>query len=67
MQAQQMVLDRSSIRTVGLSLARQDGDFSLEIDYLRAMNTKNTLGDVDLLGEDEFMNEFGEIRKKGAT
>ena len=62
-----MVLDRSAIRTIGLSVARQDGDFSLEIDYLRAMNTKNTLGDVDLLDEDEFMNEFGEIRQKGSS
>lgn len=59
-----MVMDRSAIRTIGLSLARQNGDFSIEIDSLRAMNTANTLGDVDLLGEDEFMNEFGEIRKK---
>lgn len=59
-----MVMDRSAIKTVGLSLARQDGDFSMEIDSVRAMNTKHTLGDVDLIGEDEFVTEFGEIRKR---
>ncbi|KAJ3079991.1 hypothetical protein HK100_010247, partial [Physocladia obscura] len=48
-QKNQMEFDRTKVRSVGFSLARQDGDFSLELDWIRAINTERTLGDMDIM------------------
>ncbi|KAJ3221616.1 hypothetical protein HK099_003312 [Clydaea vesicula] len=60
-QPRQIVMDRSKIRTFGFSVVRQDGDFCLEIDYLKAFNTPNTFGDRDILGAGEYIDEKGNI------
>jgi NADH dehydrogenase [ubiquinone] 1 alpha subcomplex assembly factor 1 len=39
-QKRQIPMDTSRIRTVGVSILRQDGDFEIEIDWIKAMNTK---------------------------
>ena len=41
-------LNRDEIRTVGFSITRQNCDFSLELDWIAAMNTPTTFADVDL-------------------
>lgn len=39
---------REKVKTVGLSLTdRQEGPFSIEIDWIKAMNTEFTEGDMD--------------------
>ncbi|KAJ3108555.1 Cation channel sperm-associated protein 3 [Phlyctochytrium planicorne] len=44
----QMEMDRSRIKTVGFSIVRQDGDFRMELDWIRAVNTEQTYGDMDI-------------------
>ncbi|KAJ3316138.1 hypothetical protein HDU76_002055 [Blyttiomyces sp. JEL0837] len=44
----QLQMDRTKVKTVGFSIVRQPGDFSLELDWIKAMNTPLTLGDRDL-------------------
>ncbi|KAJ3068756.1 hypothetical protein HDU98_008117 [Podochytrium sp. JEL0797] len=48
-QKNQLEMDRSKIRNVGFSIVRQDGEFCLELDWIRAVNTERTLGDRDIL------------------
>ncbi|KAL5033971.1 hypothetical protein BDV3_003590 [Batrachochytrium dendrobatidis] len=48
-QPHQIAMDRSAIKTVGLSILRQPGDFSVEIDWIKALNTDQTLGDMDII------------------
>lgn len=39
---------REKVKTVGLSLSdRQEGPFSIDIDWVKAMNTEATEGDLD--------------------
>ncbi|KAJ3416465.1 hypothetical protein HDV05_001623 [Chytridiales sp. JEL 0842] len=47
-QKRQLAMDRSKVKTVGFSIVRQDGEFSLELDWIKAVNLPNTLGDRDL-------------------
>ncbi|KAI8608873.1 complex I intermediate-associated protein 30-domain-containing protein [Chytriomyces sp. MP71] len=54
-QKNQLELDRTRIRNVGFSIMRQNGDFSLELDWIRAVNTERTLGDRDLIPEGKGM------------
>jgi hypothetical protein len=42
-----MIMDRSTMKTIGFSVTRQDGDSSLEIDTVEAVNTEDTLGDLE--------------------
>ncbi|KAJ1566885.1 hypothetical protein HK405_008042, partial [Cladochytrium tenue] len=48
-QRRQLALERDQVRTVGFSVVRQVGDFSLELDWIKAANTLETYGDVDIL------------------
>jgi hypothetical protein len=56
-------LDTSQIRTIGFSLIRQPGEFELEIESIKAENTKRTLGDLDLLEDGEFVDSNGNIKR----
>lgn len=49
-QDDQLEMYRERIKWVGISLSdRKDGPFSLEIDWIKAMNTEYTMGDLDNL------------------
>ncbi|KAH6574590.1 hypothetical protein BASA61_000591 [Batrachochytrium salamandrivorans] len=48
-QPNQMGINREGIKTLGFSILRQPGDFSMEIDWIKAMNTPYTLGDFDIV------------------
>ncbi|KAI9341544.1 complex I intermediate-associated protein 30-domain-containing protein [Zopfochytrium polystomum] len=52
-QKRQLALEREKVKTVGFSIVRQAGDFSLELDWIKAMNTPATLGDLDLVSPAE--------------
>jgi hypothetical protein len=56
-------MDKTKIKTIGFSLVRQDGDFELEIESIKATNTKNTLGDYDILQPGETVDSNGFIKK----
>lgn len=43
MQKRQIPMDTARIQTIGFSILRQDGDYELEIDWIKAMNTKYVL------------------------
>ncbi len=62
-QSRQIPLDTSQIRTIGFSLVRQPGEFELEIESIKAENTKRTLGDLDLLEDGEFVDSDGNIKR----
>ena len=40
----QIEMNREKVKTVGFSLLAQSGQFSLEIDYIKAINTEETEG-----------------------
>ncbi|TPX59007.1 hypothetical protein PhCBS80983_g02803 [Powellomyces hirtus] len=62
-QKRQISMDRSKIKTVGFSLVRQPGDFALEIDWIKAVNSPRTLGDYDILEPGEYLDAQGSLRK----
>ncbi|TPX72907.1 hypothetical protein SpCBS45565_g00271 [Spizellomyces sp. 'palustris'] len=62
-QKRQITMDRSKIKTVGFSLVRQPGDFSLELDWIKAVNSPRTLGDYDILDQGEYIDEQGNVRR----
>ena len=44
----QVEMFREKIKTIGISLTdRQEGPFSIEIDWIKAMNSEDTEGDND--------------------
>ncbi|KAI8829755.1 complex I intermediate-associated protein 30-domain-containing protein [Chytridium lagenaria] len=51
-QPRQLAMDRSKVKTVGFSIVRQNGDFRLELDWIRAVNTYQTFGDMDIPNPD---------------
>ncbi|KAI8926423.1 complex I intermediate-associated protein 30-domain-containing protein [Entophlyctis helioformis] len=56
-QQRQMAMDRTRIKTVGFSIMRQPGDFSLELDWIKAMNTPQTIGDLDLVPHKQALDQ----------
>jgi NADH dehydrogenase [ubiquinone] 1 alpha subcomplex assembly factor 1 len=46
-QQKQLAMDRRKIKSIGFSVLGQEGEFSLELKSLSAMNTKLTMGDFD--------------------
>ena len=60
-------MDRMQVRSVGFSIVRQPGPFELEIDWIKGWNTEKTHGDYDLVGEDEIVDENGNVRKREGT
>lgn len=47
-QEDQIEMFRQKVKTVGISLMdRQEGPFEIEIDWIKAMNTEFTEGDMD--------------------
>ncbi|KAJ3045503.1 hypothetical protein HDV00_009157 [Rhizophlyctis rosea] len=62
-QQRQLVMNRTKVKTVGFSIVRQPGPFQLEIDWIKAVNTPRTLGDHDLLGAGEYMDQDGKLKK----
>ncbi|RKP03543.1 hypothetical protein CXG81DRAFT_23804 [Caulochytrium protostelioides] len=62
-QKRQIPLDREKIKTVGFSILRQDGPFSLEVDWIKALNTPQTFGDFDVLSPNEYIDEHGHIHQ----
>ncbi|CAO3686715.1 unnamed protein product [Rhizopus stolonifer] len=58
-QQDQLEMFRQKVRTVGISLMdRQEGPFSIEIDWVKAMNTEFTEGDMDRIPPPEKKPEF---------
>ncbi len=56
-------MDKSQVKTIGFSLLRQPGEFELEIDWIKAMNTLDTFGEFDVLQPGQFIDErTGEIK-----
>ncbi|KAJ3218895.1 hypothetical protein HDU67_003534 [Dinochytrium kinnereticum] len=51
-QPRQLAMDRTQVKTVGFSIVRQNGDFRLELDWIRAVNTHQTFGDMDIPNPD---------------
>lgn len=41
-------MDKSQIKTIGFSLLRQPGEFELELEYIKAVNTDLAIGDYDI-------------------
>ena len=71
-QPNQLQMDTSKIKTIGISILRQDTDFCLELDSIKAFNTKETYGDydigssyIDMMGNQRKMEEEKEERKSG--
>nr|CAG8526008.1 11037_t:CDS:2 [Entrophospora candida] len=48
-QEPQIAMYREKVKTVGISILDQHGPFSIEIDWIKAMNTDTTDGDFDML------------------
>lgn len=47
-QEDQLEMFRQKVKTVGISIMdRKEGPFSLEVDWIKAMNTEFTEGDLD--------------------
>lgn len=47
-QEDQIEMFRQKVKTVGISLMdRQEGPFEIEVDWIKAMNTEFTEGDMD--------------------
>jgi hypothetical protein len=61
-QKKQITMDRTKIKSMGFSILSQPGEFSLELDYIKAVNDKNTLGDYDIIDKDQFIDENGRLR-----
>ncbi|KAJ3369918.1 Complex I intermediate-associated protein 30, mitochondrial [Kappamyces sp. JEL0680] len=62
-QKNQLAMDKSQVKTVGFSLLRQPGPFELELAWIKAVNTLDTVGDFDVLKPGQFLDEAtGEIR-----
>jgi len=62
-QPRQMAMNREKIKTVGFSIVRQPGDFRLELDWIKALNTKRTFGDHDLFGPGEYIDDQGQLKQ----
>ncbi|KAI8998373.1 complex I intermediate-associated protein 30-domain-containing protein [Gaertneriomyces semiglobifer] len=62
-QKRQLAMDRTKIKTVGFSIVRQPGDFSLELDWIKAINTPRTFGDYDVLDKGEYLDQQGNLRR----
>ena len=60
----QLGMDRSRVKTIGLSLTRQETDFDLQIDWIKGLNTEKTMGDYDLITHEEFMKQTEKRRYK---
>ncbi|KAJ3303937.1 hypothetical protein HDV03_003410 [Kappamyces sp. JEL0829] len=62
-QKNQLAMDKSQVKTIGFSLLRQPGPFELELAWIKAVNTLDTVGDFDVLKPGQFLDEAtGEIR-----
>lgn len=61
-QKRQMIIDRSRLKSVGFSIMRQPGEFRLEIDSIEAINLKNTIGDLDCLEDNQYIDENGVLK-----
>jgi NADH dehydrogenase [ubiquinone] 1 alpha subcomplex assembly factor 1 len=47
-QEEQIDMMREKVKTVGISITdREDGPFEIEVDWIKAMNTETTEGDMD--------------------
>ncbi|KAI8824535.1 complex I intermediate-associated protein 30-domain-containing protein [Fimicolochytrium jonesii] len=62
-QKRQLTMDRSKIKTVGFSIVRQPGDYALELDWVKAVNSTRTFGDYDILDPGEYIDPEGNLRK----
>jgi NADH dehydrogenase [ubiquinone] 1 alpha subcomplex assembly factor 1 len=62
-QKKQPKMNTSAIETIGMSVLRQSGEFQVEIDYIKAVNSKHTLGDLDILADDEYIDKDGNLQK----
>ena len=58
----QVPMSRNKVQTIGFSILRQPGEFSLELDWVRATNTMTTYGDMTLLRDDQFTDSLGNIK-----
>ena len=58
-------MNREKVKTVGFSLLAQSGQFSLEIDYIKAINTEETEGkDVYPVDREKLFHHYSYIIKK---
>lgn len=60
-------MNKNEIKTIGFSLIRQDGPFSIELDWIKGVNTENTLGDFDILEEGTYIDDEGMLRQTKNT
>ena len=47
-QKRQLKMDTTKIKTIGVSISRQEGDFALDVDWIKAVNSEYTFGEIDL-------------------
>ncbi|KAI8898140.1 complex I intermediate-associated protein 30-domain-containing protein [Globomyces pollinis-pini] len=62
-QPQQLRMNREKVKTIGFSVVRQPGDFSLEIDSISLYNSPNTLGDFDVLDYGQYIDKDGFLKR----
>lgn len=60
----QVPMNRCKVKTIGFSILRQPGDFSLEIDWIKATNSMNTFGDMNILDKNEYIDKDGRRKKE---
>lgn len=62
-QKNQVSLPLNKIKSIGFSTLRQPGAFSLELEWIKAVNTERTFGEYDILEKNEYIDEQGEVKK----
>jgi hypothetical protein len=62
-----MIMDRSKLKSVGFSIMRQPGDFKIELDLIEAVNLPGTLGDIEIMDDDQYYDQYGSLKKLSTT
>ncbi|KAJ3125283.1 hypothetical protein HK098_000408 [Nowakowskiella sp. JEL0407] len=62
-QTRNMPMYREKVKTVGFSVIRQPGNFSLELDWIKAVNTPKTMGDFDVMEPGTYLDKFNRLRR----
>ncbi|TPX34414.1 hypothetical protein SeMB42_g07338 [Synchytrium endobioticum] len=60
-QPNQLTMNREKVKNIGFSIVRQAGEFALELDWIKVMNTPRTFGDLDLVRPGEVLDDEGNI------
>jgi hypothetical protein len=62
-----MIMDRTKLKSVGFSIMRQPGDFKVELELIEAVNLPGTLGDIEIIDDDQYYDQDGTLRKLSTT